>query len=268
MNSLKIISSAFLALALPLLAVAADGDFNKKIEVSAQKNYADGIKKRVIYEDKVQINQGSLKIQASRVEIDASGNERIFIATGKPVRFQQKLNDGTWVKAEAFEIRYYDTKRLVVMKGNAQIEQQGSLAKGDTIEYDLNAQRLVAEAKDDNSRVVTIFEPGKFQQPKEPKVQEPKAKEDQEPQPNPEQQPQPLPQTQSQAAATFDQQGQAQPAAQQQGQELPAPQPAKPEPKKEDHKPQPQEPEHQAAATQPTTEAPQPASSAAQGGQH
>ncbi|EKE71487.1 lipopolysaccharide transport periplasmic protein LptA [Gallaecimonas xiamenensis] len=173
MNSPKIIISAVLALALPLLASAADRDFDEKILVTSQRNAADGIEKRVIYEGDVKIVQGSLRITADHMEIDTSNNERVFVAKGKPVRFQQKLNDGSWVKAQAREIRYLDNQRLVVMKGDAQIELQGSLAKGDTMQYDLQAQRLTAEAKDDQSRVVTIFEPSEFKEPEKKEEPQP-----------------------------------------------------------------------------------------------
>ncbi|MED5523616.1 lipopolysaccharide transport periplasmic protein LptA [Gallaecimonas pentaromativorans] len=161
MNSSKIISSVLLALLLPLQAMASDGDFGEKIAISSSKNYADGLKKIIVYEHDVKITQGSLTITADRLEVNASGPERIFTATGNPVTFRQKLNDGTWVKAQAKEIRYYDNKRLVVMTGAAQIEQNGSLAKGDTIKYDLANQRLMATADDEQGRVTTIFEPSK-----------------------------------------------------------------------------------------------------------
>ncbi|WP_115720026.1 lipopolysaccharide transport periplasmic protein LptA [Gallaecimonas mangrovi] len=162
MNSLKILSNALLLLCLPFVATAADGDFDKKISVTASRNYADGIKKILVYERDVQISQGTLSLSADRVEINASQNERVFTATGHPVQLRQKLNDGTWIKAQANEIKYFENKRLVIMKGDAQIEQNGSIAKGDTIQYDLQAQRLMATAKDSNGRVTTIFEPSKI----------------------------------------------------------------------------------------------------------
>ncbi|WP_341502885.1 lipopolysaccharide transport periplasmic protein LptA [Gallaecimonas sp. GXIMD4217] len=168
----------FASLLGPMLAQAGEDDFRQKIAVNAQNWDADGKRQRLIYRGKVDIRQGSLHIQADSAEVINREDTKIFITKGQPARFQQRLDSGELVRAQANTITYDNQKRLLVMEGDAQIEQQGSLAKGDRIQYDLNAQRLIAEAKGEDARVTTIFDPAP--QPEQPEPEQEQQEPEQE----------------------------------------------------------------------------------------
>ncbi|MCW8090451.1 lipopolysaccharide transport periplasmic protein LptA [Alteromonas sp. ASW11-130] len=148
---------------LPWVSLAGTKDFKQPIKVDAASQFVDGKNKISLFKDDVSITQGSLKIDASEVEVNASKGEgkEVFIARGNPANYQQKMEDGTLVKAQANEIRYEVNKRLISLKGNAELQQDSSSVKGDTISYDMNKEQLLATSSDKNSkgRVTTVFRP-------------------------------------------------------------------------------------------------------------
>ncbi len=143
--------------------LASPKDFQQPIKVDAKSQFVDGKNKISLFKDDVRITQGSLEINAKEVEVNASKGEgkEVFIARGKPALYQQKMEDGTLVKAQANEIRYEVSKRMISLKGNAELQQETSSVKGDTISYDMNKEQLLATSNEKNSegRVTTIFRP-------------------------------------------------------------------------------------------------------------
>ncbi|WP_406665868.1 lipopolysaccharide transport periplasmic protein LptA [Gallaecimonas sp. GXIMD1310] len=169
-----------LLLAVPLVVQAADNDFSQQLKINANNTDADNIKKTLVYQGDVNIRQGSLHIQAERLEIDGNPAGRVLKATGSPVLFEQQLDDGSWVRAQADQISYYDNKRLIVLSGHAQVQQATSTLKGDTIRYDLGKQQLQAKADSDTGRVTTILAPSQFKEaPTPPPKKEDPATKDQ-----------------------------------------------------------------------------------------
>ncbi|NMH60452.1 lipopolysaccharide transport periplasmic protein LptA [Alteromonas ponticola] len=148
---------------LSCLSQAGPKDFQQPIKVDAKSQFVDGKNKISIFKDEVSITQGTLKIDATEVEVNASNGEgkEIFIARGEPANYQQKMEDGTLVKAQANEIRYEVNKRMISLKGNAQLQQDTSSVRGDTISYDMNKEQLLATSDDENAqgRVTTVFRP-------------------------------------------------------------------------------------------------------------
>ncbi len=142
---------------------AGPKDFQQPIKVDAKSQFVDGKNKISLFKDDVRIVQGSLEIHAKEVEVNASKGEgkEVFIARGKPAHYQQKMEDGTLVKAQANEIRYEVNKRTISLKGNAELQQDTSSVKGDTISYDMSKEQLLATSGKDNSegRVTTVFRP-------------------------------------------------------------------------------------------------------------
>lgn len=160
------------ALALPAtLPVAASvNDFKEQIKVSADKENIDLKNNKVIFSGNVSVVQGSLSILADRLEVertDVKGSE-VFIATGRPATYQQVLEDGKPISAQAKIIRYEVGSRTLVLVGTAQLKQNDSQVNGETIRYNLDKQQLEAKGSGSQTRVTAIF-----MQDKEPKKTDP-----------------------------------------------------------------------------------------------
>jgi lipopolysaccharide export system protein LptA len=153
---------------------AGKDDFTKKIELASLYQNADGIAKRATYQGNVMILQGSLKVSADELEIDASkgeGNE-IFIATGNPATYSQQQEDGSIVTAQADKIEYHRQTRSLSLQGNAQIKQNSSSVQGESIKFNMELEQIIAQGSDQESgRVITTFQP--VNKIKTPKVEQP-----------------------------------------------------------------------------------------------
>jgi lipopolysaccharide export system protein LptA len=153
---------------------AGKDDFTKKIELASLYQNADGIAKRATYQGNVMILQGSLKVSADELEIDASkgeGNE-IFIATGNPATYSQQQEDGSIVTAQADKIEYHRQTRSLSLQGNAQIKQNSSSVQGESIKFNMELEQIIAQGSDQESgRVITTFQP--VNKIKTPKIEQP-----------------------------------------------------------------------------------------------
>ena len=141
---------------------AGKDDFTKKIELASLYQNADGIAKRATYQGNVVIQQGSLKVSADELEIDASSGEgnEIFIATGNPARYSQQQEDGSIVTAQADKIEYHRQTRSLSLNGNAQIKQNSSSVQGESIKFNMELEQIIAQGSDQESgRVITTFQP-------------------------------------------------------------------------------------------------------------
>lgn len=142
------------------IALAKQSDFTMPIEMLAESQFLDGKNKRSVFIDDVQIIQGSLLVKADRIEVEATAGKgyEIFIATGDPAIYSQTLDDGRQVTAEAQEIRYEVHQRMISLKGNAQLNQNTSVVKGESITYDMENEQLMAKGDGSGTgRVKTVF---------------------------------------------------------------------------------------------------------------
>ena len=152
---------------------AGKDDFTKKIELASLYQNADGIAKRATYQGNVVIQQGSLKVSADELEIDASkgeGNE-IFIATGNPAKYSQQQEDGSIVTAQADKIEYHRQTSSLTLQGNAEIKQNSSSVQGESIKFNMALEQIIAQGSDQESgRVITTFQPVSIR--KEPETEQ------------------------------------------------------------------------------------------------
>ena len=72
--------------------------------------------------------------------------------------FKQTLADGTPLNLQADEIRYEPGNNLVIISGNALLQQEDSEVSGNKITYNIDTQYVNAESKT-NERTKTIFQP-------------------------------------------------------------------------------------------------------------
>ncbi|MFS1701723.1 lipopolysaccharide transport periplasmic protein LptA [Alteromonas sp. AMM-1] len=156
---ISLLTSAALAV-LATTAYAEQSDFKKPIELKAESQFLDGKNKKSVFIDNVQIVQGSLNILADRVEVEATEGKgkEVFSATGKPAIYRQKLDDGRTVEAKAFEIRYEVGSRTISLTGKAELLQNSSVVKGDSIVYNMEKEQLIAKGDGSGTgRVTTVF---------------------------------------------------------------------------------------------------------------
>jgi lipopolysaccharide export system protein LptA len=141
-------------------AFAEKFDISQKIEIDASRQAADLKNKIFSYIDDVVITQGSLIIHADIVQVltQSGSEEKTYIAKGKPATFNQTLADGTPLTLQADEIRYEPGNNLVIISGNALLQQEDSEVSGSRITYNIDTQYVNAESKT-NERTKTIFQP-------------------------------------------------------------------------------------------------------------
>lgn len=146
-----------------LLALASDREQPIYIESdSAERNEKIGI---TVYQGKVKMDQGSLRILADKITIHSIDNKiSKIVAIGSPAHYQQQPSqDKQLVIAEGGSIKYeISTERLELLT-NASIVQEGTTLTGDRIDYDM-AKSLVkaaGNASSANQRIQMVIPPSK-----------------------------------------------------------------------------------------------------------
>ena len=127
-------------------ASALPGDQAQPIRITADEALRDDKSGFTRYEGNVVMNQGSLRIEAQRITVyhDAKAADKI-IAEGSPAQLQQQPDpDKEPIKAHADIIEYYKSEDRVQLKHNAHIQQEGSTVTGETIDYYIAEQRVIA----------------------------------------------------------------------------------------------------------------------------
>lgn len=170
MRPISIAISSLLALLLTLPALAKESDYQQPVEVDSVRQLAELNANRVTFSEDVIITQGSIRIQADKVEVIRHGERGAeeMIAHGQPATFFQILDNGKPVHAQANELRYQLKQRLVTLSRNAEVKQEDSKVSGDLIRYDIEKQQIVAESAGGSSRVKTIFLPQQVGDAKQP----------------------------------------------------------------------------------------------------
>ena len=154
--------AALLSLGAPMGLTLPD-DRSQPIHISADKALRDEKQGVTIYSGNVQMNQGSMHIEADRVtiyHIEAEADK--IVARGKPAKMRQRpdLEKGP-VHARALIIEYYQREQKVQLREEARIEQDGAIVTGDTIDYFI-AQELVKADSDgarEGNRVQVVIPP-------------------------------------------------------------------------------------------------------------
>ena len=148
---------------LSTFVFALKKDVEQPVKINADSVLFNKEKGLAVYEGNVSINQGSLQIQANKIEIIAPKNsiERI-IATGYPVRFKQTMDDGKLASGSANKVVYHIKSKRVVLDGKANMSQDKDKFSSNHIEYSLQTGELKAGGNKQSvkkSRVNVIFYP-------------------------------------------------------------------------------------------------------------
>jgi lipopolysaccharide export system protein LptA len=158
-------SAAFIILSLfvSAAAVALPDDREKAISIesdSAERNEKTGL---TVYRGNVIISQGSILIEADQITLHYQDNNLSRIeCTGTPASYQQKPQaEGSMMIARAEHIDYLLANDQIILKRNAVLSRNGTIIKGDSIDYDIKNETWKAKGNDlgEQKRIQLVIPP-------------------------------------------------------------------------------------------------------------
>ena len=144
-------------------AMALPDDREKTISIesdSAERNEKTGL---TVYQGNVIISQGSILIEADEITLHYQDKKisRIECA-GAPASYQQRPEvEGQLLIAKAEHIDYLLGKDQIILKRNAVLSRNGTIIKGDSIDYDINNETWKAKGNDlgEQKRIQLVIPP-------------------------------------------------------------------------------------------------------------
>lgn len=141
-------------------------DNQQQIHINSSQQAVDLVTKTVTLTGDVVVKRGSIDIRADKVIItrpeSKDGKKEVVEGFGNPVTFYQLQEDGKPVRGHSQKVRYETANDLVILTGNAYLEQMYSNVKGDRITYLLKKQQMEAFS-DKGKQVTTILVPAQLQ---------------------------------------------------------------------------------------------------------
>ncbi|GAB3286544.1 lipopolysaccharide transport periplasmic protein LptA [Parahaliea aestuarii] len=141
-------------------ALALPEDRQEPIRITADKAVRDEKNGFTVYQGNVMMQQGTLRIDATKVTVFHSDKEADRIkAEGSPAHMrEQPQADKGLMHARAEVIEYFKAEERVLLKRNASVEQDGSRVAGDSIEYFIGQQLIRADSSaSDSGRVEVVI---------------------------------------------------------------------------------------------------------------
>ena len=148
---------------LPGAALALSTDRDQPVHIEADRGELDDVKGVTIYEGRVVVTQGSIKITGDRVVLHYDDQRDISRAeaVGKPATYQQ-LSDGESepLKARALRMDYQVKDGVIDLYDDASVLQSGNSLFGNRITYDtLNERVKASRSGSGEDRVRVILTP-------------------------------------------------------------------------------------------------------------
>ena len=114
----------------------------------------DDAKKSAVYEGNVIMSQGTLTLNADRIEVHQDDKGMTMgEATGRPVYFSQKLEArDAYLEARAGRIEYDARTETMKLIGNAYVNQGGDELRGGVILYDIRSERYQAQGASEDGK--------------------------------------------------------------------------------------------------------------------
>lgn len=148
---------------------ALASDKQQPIHISSDKAERNEKKGVTIYEGAVQMDQGTLRIKADKVVIHSVNNEIAkIIATGKPAHYQQKPSpEKQLVVAKGDTIEYMiDVEKLHLINNASLRQNDGTTMTGKRIDYNIKESLVKAQSNKTNSkddRIHMVIQPKRDQ---------------------------------------------------------------------------------------------------------
>lgn len=142
-------------------ALALPEDAQQPIQITADNARFDEKSGEAIYRGKVQIVQGTLRVNGDSLtlKVDAEGNLLNARTLGKPAHYEQKTDPAKGlVKADANEIIFDNTTGVITLLGNSILRQDNASFSGPRIVYSTLRKQIEATS-DASQRVQLTFPP-------------------------------------------------------------------------------------------------------------
>ena len=155
MNKLLILLIAFAA----SLVFALPEDSKQPIEIEAQSVVVDETTGFNEFSGDAEVRQGSLLLLAELIQVQTNNEEVVsMIAKGsleKPAKYiQSQENQARFIEATARKITYDVDEGMIYLVGNAYLVQGFDSFSGETLNYDVNNDKLVVKGSDDGTERV------------------------------------------------------------------------------------------------------------------
>lgn len=155
-------TSLLLLLLVSTTALALSTDRDQPIELEADQAELDNATGVSVYSGNVIVTQGSMRLEADRLVLHTEGGDLQTIeATGEPAYFRTRPDgEEKDVEGGGRRIDYSSVDSKVVLTGDAWVNQGKDELRGARIEYDIDADRVVASREPaGDGRVRIILQP-------------------------------------------------------------------------------------------------------------
>jgi len=141
------------------LVFALPEDTKQPIEIEAQSVVVDETTGFNEFSGDVEVRQGSLLLMAELIQVQTDNEEVVsMIARGsleKPAKYiQSQENQARFIEATATLITYDVDKGMIFLVGNAHLVQGFDSFSGDTLNYDINNDKVVVKGSEDGTERV------------------------------------------------------------------------------------------------------------------
>ena len=154
-NKLLILLMAFVT----SLVLALPEDKKQPIEIEAQSVIVDETTGFSEFSGNAEVRQGSLLLLAELIQVQTNNDEVVsVIAKGsleKPAKYvQSQENQARFIEATATLITYDVNAGMIFLVGNARLVQGFDSFSGNTLNYDINNDKVVVKGSEDGTERV------------------------------------------------------------------------------------------------------------------
>ena len=155
MNKLIILAAIFFT----SLAFALPEDARQPIQIEAKSVTVDETTGFNEFSGNAEVKQGSLLLFAELIQVQTnSDGVETMIAKGtleKPAKYiQSQENQGRFIEATATLITYNVNEGMIFLVGNAHLVQGFDSFSGDSLDYDINNDKVVVKGSEDGTERV------------------------------------------------------------------------------------------------------------------
>ena len=155
MNKLIIVTTLFFT----SLAFALPEDAKQPIEIEARSVTVDETTGFNEFSGNAEVKQGSLLLFAELIQVQTNGDGvETMIAKGtleKPAKYiQSQENQARFIEATATLITYNVNEGMIFLVGNAHLVQGFDSFSGDSLDYDINNDKVVVKGSEDGTERV------------------------------------------------------------------------------------------------------------------
>ena len=141
------------------LVFALPEDAEQPIEIEAHSVFVDEIKGFNEFSGNAEVRQGSLLLLAELIQVQTNNEEVVSViakgSTQKPAKYSQNQeNQERFIEATATLITYDVNEGMIFLVGNAHLVQGFDSFSGDTLDYDIDNNKVVVKGSEDGTERV------------------------------------------------------------------------------------------------------------------